>query len=199
MNDPLLPPSDLPVNGDTDDTLTSSMMSRLITEVIKLRESVNRNSTNLEKNQNRTRTELQTSFNSFAADTQRAYQQLRQEIQGEKKFSMALLTALLELGQELGHLMDRRPAVSDSAEKVDGWIEAIGVQTRKVQAILKQHGIVEYQVQPGEPYNPALHERVGSERVEGLPPLMVGRQTEPGFASQLPDFKLVRAKVIVSE
>ena len=71
MNDPLLPPSELPGNGDTDDTLTSSMMSRLITEVIKLRESVNRNSTNLDRNQTKTRTELQTSFNSFAADTQR--------------------------------------------------------------------------------------------------------------------------------
>lgn len=199
MNDPLSQASEMPGNGDADDTLTSSMMSKLITEVIKLRESVNRNSTNLDRNQSKTRTELQTSFNSFAADTQRAYQQLRQDIQGEKKFSMALLTVLLELGQELGHLMDRRPSSSDPQAKVDGWIEAIGVQTRKVQAALKQHGIVEYTVQPGELYNPALHERVGSERVDGIPPLMVGRQTEPGFASQLPDFKLVRAKVIVSE
>ena len=73
------------------------------------------------------------------------------------------------------------------------------MQSRKVKALLKQHGVVEYNVQIGSPYNPALHERVGSARFEGLGPLLVGEQKEPGYASSMSDFKLVRAKVIVSE
>ena len=34
---------------------------------------------------------------------------------------------------------------------------------------------------------------------DGLNPNQVAEQREPGYASQQPDFKLVRAKVIVSE
>ena len=53
------------------------------------------------------------SGNSFAADTQRAYQQLRTEIHGEKKFSLNLLLLLLEIGQDLEHIMNNRPADLD--------------------------------------------------------------------------------------
>ena len=38
-----------------------------------------------------------------------------------------------------------------------------------------------------------------SARAEGMGPLLVAEQRERGYASQQPDFKLVRAKVIVSE
>ena len=49
------------------------------------------------------------------------------------------------------------------------------------------------------PYNPAIHERVGSARVEGMGPLLVAEQRERGYASQQPEFVLRRPKVIVSE
>ena len=49
------------------------------------------------------------------------------------------------------------------------------------------------------PYNPALHERVGSTRVEGMGPNLVAEQRERGYASQQPEFVLRRPKVIVSE
>src|SRR5262249_45445707 len=84
-------------------------------------------------------------------------------------------------------------------EAVKGFVEAVAVQSRKVQDALRRFGIVSYEPPLGSAYNPALHERVGSGRFEGMGPLLVGQVVEPGFASQQPDFKLVRAKVIVSE
>ena len=51
----------------------------------------------------------------------------------------------------------------------------------------------------GSAYNPALHERVGSKRIEGMGPLLVAEQRERGYASQQPEFVLRRPKVLVSE
>ena len=44
-----------------------------------------------------------------------------------------------------------------------------------------------------------MHKRVGSERVEGMGPLLVARTVKKGYASQQPDFVLQRPEVIVSE
>jgi len=66
------------------DTLGSSTIYKLCEEVIALREYDKRQLRSLEQTLNKVRDELRTSFNSFAADTQRAYQQLRQETHGEK-------------------------------------------------------------------------------------------------------------------
>ena len=93
-------------------TLGSSTLFNLLEEMIRLRSRNEAQHKLFEQTLNRTRDALTTSFNSFAADTQRAYQDLRKE---------------------------------------------------------------------------------------GMGPLLVAEQREPGFASQQPDFKLVRAKVIVSE
>ncbi len=46
---------------------------------------------------------------------------------------------------------------------------------RKVEAAVRQKNIVEFEGRPGEAYNPALHKRLGSERVEGMGPLLVAR------------------------
>jgi molecular chaperone GrpE (heat shock protein) len=79
------------------------------------------------------------------------------------------------------------------------WAEAVEVEARKVQAALLRHGIHPYNAVIGSPYNPALHERVGSKRMEGMGPLLVAEQQESGWASQQPEFILRRPKVIVSE
>lgn len=79
-------------------TLGSSTIYRLCEEVISLRERNNRQHQDFERRLNGVRDELKGSFNNFAADTQRAYQQLRQEIHGEKRASLALLNELLEIG-----------------------------------------------------------------------------------------------------
>jgi molecular chaperone GrpE (heat shock protein) len=194
------PRSELDAAPRDDNTLGSSTLHELCAEMIRLREKNDRQHKLFDQTLTKVREALQSSFNSFAADTQRAYQQLRQEMQGEKKFSLGILTTLLEIGQELEHLRAIGETLDPTKpESVKGYLDGIAVQSRKVQASLKQVGIVPYEPQPGTPYNPALHERVGSARFEGIPPLMVGRTAEPGFASQQPDFKLVRAKVIVSE
>src|SRR5439155_20432297 len=105
-------------------TLGSSTIYRLCEEVISLRERNNRQHTEFERRLNAVRDDLKTSFNSFAADTQRAYQQLRQETVGEKKVSLALLNELLEVGQDLEHIVAARPPLDD-VEALRRWAESM--------------------------------------------------------------------------
>jgi GrpE len=179
-------------------TLGASSIYRLCEEVIALREMNNRQHKMFEQTLTKARDELQRSFNSFAGDTQRAYQQLRQELHGEKRISLSLLNELLEMGMDLEHIVSGRPAFDD-AEALARWAEAIEVQSRKAAAALLRHGIHPYDAVIGSPYTPALHERVGARHVEGMGPLLVAEQRERGYASQQPEFVLRRPKVIVSE
>jgi hypothetical protein len=200
-------------------TIGSSSIYRLCEEIIALREINNRQHKMFEQTLAKTRDAVQASFNSFAADTQRAYQQLRQEFHGEKRISLALLNELVEIAFDMQHIVSARPAHSGgeggargntdpgAAHAVSGtdadafarWAEAVEVQARKVQAALLRHGIHPYDAVIGSSYNPALHERVGSKRIEGMGPLLVAEQQESGWASQQPEFILRRPKVIVSE
>jgi molecular chaperone GrpE (heat shock protein) len=201
MSDDFLPSSaaaDTPPAPRDSQTLGSSTIYRLCEEVISLRERNNRQHQEFERKVNAIRDDLKDSFNSFAAATQNAYQQLRREVHGEKRVSMALLNELLEFGQDLEHIVASRPTANDP-EAVQRWMEAVEIQHRKVQAALLRHGIVPYDAVISSPYNPALHERVGSMHVEGMGPLLVAEQRERGYASQQPEFVLRRPKVIVSE
>ena len=87
----------------------------------------------------------------------------------------------------------------DDAEAVGRWIETVEVESRKLQASLVRHGLHPYDAVIGSAYNPALHERVGSRRLEGMDALRVAEQIEHGYASQQPEFVLRRPKVIVTE
>ena len=201
MSDDFLPgetSADPAAKDREDHTLGSSTIYRLCEEVIALREMDKRQHKLFEQTQARARDELTTSFNSFAADTQRAYQQLRQEIHGEKRVGLALLNELLEIGSDLLHIVAARPDAGDH-EALARWADGVEVQSRKVQSALLRHGIQPYDAVLGSPYNPALHERVGSRRAEGMGPLLVAEQVERGYASQQPEFVLRRPKVIVSE
>jgi hypothetical protein len=179
-------------------TLGASTLFRLCEEVIALREMNNRQHKLFDQSLTKARDEMQRSFDSFAGATQRAYQQLRQEVHGEKRVSLALLNELLEIGMDLQHIVASRPAAGD-AEAVARWADAVEVESRKVQAALLRHGIQPYDAVIGSPYNPALHERVGSKRAEGMGPLLIAEQRERGYASQQPEFVLRRPKVLVSE
>jgi molecular chaperone GrpE (heat shock protein) len=201
MNDDFAPGvsgSEMPGTTRDLDTLGSSTIYKLCEEVIALREYDKRQLRSLEQTLNKVRDELKTSFNSFAADTQRAYQQLRQETHGEKRVSMALLNEMLEVAHDMQVIVGARPALDD-LEAVKRWIEAVEVESRKVDAALLRHGIHPYDAVVSSPYNPAIHERVASKRVEGMGPLLVAEQVERGYASQQPEFVLRRPKVIVSE
>jgi molecular chaperone GrpE (heat shock protein) len=184
--------------ANLDSTLGSSSLYRLCEEVIALRETNNRQHKVFEQTLAKTRDALQASFNSFAADTQRAYQQLRQETHGDKRVSLALLNELLDIGCDLEQIVAARPQ-ADDPEGVTRWADAVAVEARKVQDALRKHGIHPYDAVIGSAYNPALHERVGSKRMEGMDALRVAEQREHGYASQQPEFVLRRPKVIVSE
>jgi molecular chaperone GrpE (heat shock protein) len=202
MNDQLPPdgplPSSVPAADRQPAVPGASSLFKLFEAFIALREKNDRQHKVFEQTLTRSRDAIQASFNSFAADTQRAYQQLRQELHGEKRISLALLNELLEVACDLEHVGAARPRPED-AEAVARWFEAFDVQSRKVQAALLRHGIHPYDAVLGSPYNPALHERVGSRRMDGMDPLRIAEQRERGYASQQPEFILRRPKVIVSE
>ncbi len=204
MNDDLSPETPRAMGPPVNDepTLGMSALYKLFEAFIALRERNERQHKLFEQTLTRQRDDIKGSFNSFAADTQRAYQQLRQEIHGEKKVSLALLNELLEFGQDLEHIVAARPQVKlegEAGEAMERWAHAIEVECRKVQAALRRHGIHPYDAVIGSPYNPALHERVGSKRVEGMDGLRVAEQREHGWASQQPEFILRRPKVIITE
>jgi hypothetical protein len=181
-----------------DPTLGSSSIYRLCEEVIALRETNHRQHKVFEKTLAETHDALQAAFNGFAGDTQRAYQHLRQELHGEKRAGLALLNELLDIGCDLEQIVAARPR-GDDVEALARWADAVEVEARKVQAALARHGIHPYDAVVGSAYNPALHERVGGKRMEGMDALRVAEQREHGYASQQPEFVLRRPKVIVSE
>src|SRR5262245_42326858 len=158
-------------------TLGASTMYNLLEAMIALTERNKREFDWLKKDLRSTREDLQNGFNNFAHETQKAYQQMRKELHGEKRISLALLNELLEIGQDLEQIVASRPKPDGSAntEGPEGafarWADSIEVESRKVQAALLRHGIHPYDAVVGSPYNPALHERVGSKKVEGLGPL----------------------------
>jgi len=215
MNDDVLP--ERAVAADVDaahadaPTLGMSSVYRLFEAFITMREKNQREHRVFEQTLTRLRETLQGSFNDFAAQTQKAFQQLRQEVNGDKRLSMELLGELMDLGQELGHIVAARPAFAPSPPGGEGerafpdtdawkrWVEALEIENRKVQAALARRGIHRYDAVVGTPYNPALHERVGSRRLEGMDAHRIAEQIEPGFASQQPEFVLRRPKVIISE
>jgi molecular chaperone GrpE (heat shock protein) len=200
MNDDFKTPLKMPPEPETP-TMGMSSVYRLFEAFIALREKNERQHRLFEQTLNRTRDSLEGRFNCFAAETQKAYQQLRQEILGEKKFSLALLNELLDLALDLDHILAARPVVPSGpeAELWRRWLEALEIQDRKIKEQLVRFGIQPYDAVIGSSYNPALHERVGSRRVEGMDALRVAEQRERGYASQQPEFVLRRPKVIVTE
>jgi hypothetical protein len=196
--DPAVPPALEPPSDRHGPILGTSSIWKLFEAFIALREKNDRQHKVFDQALAKSRDSIQASFNSFAADTQRAYQQLRQEIHGEKRISLALLNELLEINFDLEHIAAVRPQPGD-AEAVVRWFEAVEVESRKVNAALLRHGVHSYDAVIGSPYNPALHERVGSRRVEGMDALRIAEQKEHGYASQQPEFVLRRPKVIVTE
>ena len=183
-------------------TMGMSSVYRLFEAFITLREKNQREHKLFEQTLNRARDGLQSSFNTFAGDTQKAYQQLRQDVQGEKRFSLTLLNVILDLGIEMNHILESKPKhlpAGPEGEAIANWLKSLDVQNRKLWDDIRKFGIQLYEAPVGTPYNPALHERVGSTRVDGLPALMIAATKEKGYASQQPEFILRRPKVIVTE
>src|SRR5262249_8678372 len=134
-------------------TLGASSLYKLFEAFIALREKNERQHRLFEQSLNKARDAMQASFNSFAGDTQRAYHELRQEVHGEKRIALVLRNELLEVGFDLEHIAAARPPLDDP-EAVGRWAEAVEVESRKVQAALRRHGIHPYDAVIGSPYNP---------------------------------------------
>ncbi len=198
MNNDFKSPSAMTAEPDAPPLPTSSIY-RLFEAFIALREKNERQHKMFEQTLNRTRDGLQSSFNTFAAETQKAYQQMRQDVLGEKKFSLTLLNTLLDLGLDLQHILDAKPELPSGGDAWGRWVGALEIENRKVWDDIAKFGIRPYDAQISSPYNPALHERVGSMKVEGMPALLIAEQRERGYASQQPEFVLRRPKVVITE
>jgi GrpE protein len=178
--------------------IAPSTVQRLVEEMIALRETTARQLKFFEQSLRQTRDEAQANFNNFVTETTKAYQQTRQELHGEKRHALALQSELLEVALDLARIVAAKPA-SEAHPAMSAWAESVAVLARKVEAMLIRLGILPYDAVIGSAYNPALHERIGNKRVEGMGPLLVAEQTERGYASQQPEFVLRRPKVLVSE
>src|SRR5262245_38559669 len=135
MSDDLAP--EKPRLPPDEPTLGMSALYKLFEAFISLREKNERQHKLFEQSLTKARDNLQAGFNSFAADTQRAYQQLRQEVHGEKRVSLALLNELLEVGQDLERVVAAKPDLAplgQAAEPVARWVEGVEILCRKVQA-----------------------------------------------------------------
>jgi molecular chaperone GrpE (heat shock protein) len=182
----------------------SSTLLNLLEAMIQLSERNQREHKVFTQDLKSVRNDLQGSFREFIDQTQKAYQHLRKEVHGEKRVSLALLNELLDLGMDLEHITAARPRIGDnmSTEEIEAaarWADSIEVQSRKVQSALLRHGIHPYDAVIGSPYDPKLHERIGSKRVEGMGPLLIAEQHQRGYASQQPEFVLRRPQVFVTE
>src|SRR5215831_11009065 len=118
-----LPPPPSPPTTRDNNTIWSSSLYRVCEELIALREKNDRQHKLFEQTLTKSRDAMQGSFNSFAADTQRAYQQLRQEVHGEKRVSLALLNELLDIAFDLERIAAARPRPEDT-EAVTSWAES---------------------------------------------------------------------------
>lgn len=195
-NDPTTPVEPAPVRASR--SVAPSTIQRLVEEMIALRETTGRQLKFFDQAQRQAREEAQANFNNFVTETTKAYQQMRQELHGEKRHALALQSELLEVALDLARITAAKPG-DDNRAVLDAWAESVGVLARKVEAMLARLGILPYDAVIGAAYNPALHERVGNKRVEGMGPLLIADQLERGYASQQPEFVLRRPKVLVSE
>src|SRR3954464_13776158 len=130
MND--LSPSDEPRDSSMRPSMEeltqgTSSLYRLFEAFIALREKNERQHKLFEQSLAKSRDSIQASFNSFAADTQRAYQQLRQEFHGEKRVALVMLNELMELGLDLEQIVQHRPQgklPGEEGEKAARWMDA---------------------------------------------------------------------------
>src|SRR5436190_6790579 len=134
MNDDFKISMSAPVDPESP-TMGMSSVYRLFEAFIALREKNGREHKLFEQTLNRARDGLQSSFNTFAGDTQKAFQSLRQEILGEKKFSLMLLNTILDLGIEMNHILDHKPKhlpTGPEGEVLTSWLKSLDVQNRKL-------------------------------------------------------------------
>jgi molecular chaperone GrpE (heat shock protein) len=178
---------------------TGSALQRLCAEVVALRERNDRQHKLFDQALAQVRDDLQSRFGQFAADVQSAYQRLRDELTGEKGRALAALNALVDAALDLDKLIAARPTPDGKPPEMSTWADGVAGAARKTRTVLAQFGIHPYDAVLGSAYAPALHERVGGLKIEGMEPLRVARQIEPGYASSQPDFVLRRAKVLISE
>ncbi len=88
---------------------------------------------------------------------------------------------------------------AEEVEAVVSWANAVDVEVRQGGSGPASAWHSPLRRGHRAPYNPALHERVGSRHMEGMGPLLVAEQRQRGYASQQPEFVLRKPQVYVTE
>lgn len=174
-------------------------LARLCEEVIALRERTDRQHRTFEQLLAQTRDDMSAGLRQFVAEAQAAYQYLRDELTGEKRFSLSVLAALIDRACDLNRLAKSCPALDGQSPELIRWADAVSAAARQADTDLARLGVFRFDAAFGEPYQPALHERIGSKQTAGLDPLRIAEQIDPGYACRKPDVVLRRAKVLLSE
>ena len=123
MNDDFLPNApDGPASQSEREAASvgSSTLLNLLQAMIQLTERNKAEHKLFSQDLKAVRDSMQGSFNSFASETQKAYQQLRKEVHGEKRVSLVLLNELLDTGLDLEHVTQARPQIHEgmTAEEI---------------------------------------------------------------------------------
>src|SRR5262245_50611942 len=117
------PPAPVPAPPPARHVAPSSTL-RLIEEMIALRETTARQLKFFEQTIRQLKEDSQNNFNGFVTETTKAYQQMRQELHGEKRNALAVQTELLEVSLDLSRIVTARPG-DDDAKALAAWAESV--------------------------------------------------------------------------
>lgn len=125
------------------------------------------------------------------------YLNLKREVDKEKAELIAMANAglLLDLLPVYSHLKLAMTHVPAEAREKD-WVKGFQQIHRQFQELLKRLGVEEVKT-VGEPFDPKMHEAVGSRKVEGAKPHTVVEEVQPGYL--LASRVIQPAKVKVAE
>lgn len=87
-------------------------------------------------------------------------------------------------------------ADNEEHKQIKNWTEGIGYIMKQFSEVMKAHNVEEIKT-VGEKFNPAYHEAVGEETVEGKEPGMILRETDGGY--KMGEKVIKAAKVIITK
>lgn len=98
--------------------------------------------------------------------------------------------------KEIKEITEIEDKVLPKLKEVGQWLEGVGHIKNQFADVLKQMGVEEIKT-VGEKFNPAFHEAVGEEKIEGKEAGMIVREVEGGY--KMGERTVKAAKVIVSK
>jgi molecular chaperone GrpE len=124
-----------------------------------------------------------------AATNLEGWQRARAEFANYKKRSemersqLSFLTNLKIIEKLLPIIDDFDRALSNLPEELkgSGWIEGVALTRRKLLSLLESEGVKPISVNPGDPFDPAIHEAVTHEDSDEIEPHHIIAELQKGY------------------